>query len=502
MAQHHSLGEPNHVWNPLPEDTSDNPCHPIPWRQDRPPGAGASFFYFAPTTSLVSVPLASVDVPFVFQEVTVDFQEVTLQGQLTYRVADPVKLSQLMDYSIDAQGRHVSDDPTRLNERLIQLAQVGAHEFTQRERLEQLLTRCAELGAEVLQGLRALEVAGMLGLEILSLTIASAKPTPEMSKAMQADTREQLLLLRGPGGLRARNTAIELERQLKENELNTERAVEEKRREVRQAQMEADVAIEQQRAELVDRQVANNRKLAEAHNEALQATLDAMKSVDWKTLTVAMGSGDARGLDCHGVPAVGRERQQDRPAGRQPRSAQEPPDRCAPRCGVTDGCFSPQHRDRYDPHTHAGFGCAMGNERRLHGSGLKRPFAHRAQRAETVDAVTLAEADFDLYETENTRYVRTIEQLRDGLEEGFPVTILQRQYLSNYDFRNAVVVIVVGPDGLVANTAKYVGDLPIVGVNPDPLRHDGVLLPFGVEQVPRAVKAVLEQRADPLGNDG
>ena len=65
---------------------------------------GASFFYFAPTTSLVSVPLASVDVPFVFQEVTADFQEVTLQGQLTYRVADPVKLSQLMDYTIDAAG--------------------------------------------------------------------------------------------------------------------------------------------------------------------------------------------------------------------------------------------------------------------------------------------------------------------------------------------------------------------------------------------------------------
>lgn len=126
---------------------------------------------------------------------------------------------------------------------------------------------------------------------------------------------------------------------------------------------------------------------------------------------------------------------------------------------------------------------------------LKQAIAHRAQRAETTDAVTLAEADFDLYETENTRYVQTIEQLRDDLEAGFPVTILQRQYLANYDFRNAVVVIVVGPDGLVANTAKYVGNLPIVGVNPDPARNDGVLLPFRVEQVPRAVKAVLEQRA-------
>jgi regulator of protease activity HflC (stomatin/prohibitin superfamily) len=211
-------------------------------------------------------------------------------------VADPVKLSQLMDYTIDGRGRYASEDPTKLNDRLIQLAQVGAHEYTQRERLEVLLTRCAELGAEVLQGLRTSEVTGMLGLEILSLTIASAKPTPEMAKAMQADAREQLLLRADQAVYSRRNTAIELERQLKENELNTERAVEEKRREVRQVQMEADVAIEQQRAALVDQQVANNRKLAEAQNEALQATLEAMKNVDWKTLTAAMGSGNARGL--------------------------------------------------------------------------------------------------------------------------------------------------------------------------------------------------------------
>ena len=255
-----------------------------------------SFFYFAPTTTLVSVPLASVDVPFVFQEVTADFQEVTLQGQLTYRVADPMKLSQLMDYTIDARGHYVSDDPTKLNDRLIQLAQVGAHEFTQRERLEKLLTQCAEVGADVLQGLRASEITTMLGLEILSLSISSAKPTPEMAKAMQADAREQLLVRADQAVYARRNTAIELERQLKENELNTERAVEEKRREVRQAQMQADVAIEQQRAELVDQQVANNRKLAEAQNEALRATLEAMKDVDWKTLSAAMGSGDARGL--------------------------------------------------------------------------------------------------------------------------------------------------------------------------------------------------------------
>ena len=148
----------------------------------------------------------------------------------------------------------------------------------------------------------------MLGLEILSLSISSAKPTPEMAKAMQADAREQLLMRADQAVYARRNTAIELERQLKENELNTERAVEEKRREVRQAQMQADVAIEQQRAELVDQQVANNRKLAEAQNEALRATLDAMKSVDWKTLSAAMGVRRRPRADCHGLPAAGRER--------------------------------------------------------------------------------------------------------------------------------------------------------------------------------------------------
>ncbi len=39
-------------------------------------GAGLSFFFFAPTASLVLVPVGSVDVPFIFEEVTADFQQV------------------------------------------------------------------------------------------------------------------------------------------------------------------------------------------------------------------------------------------------------------------------------------------------------------------------------------------------------------------------------------------------------------------------------------------
>lgn len=67
-------------------------------------GAGLSFFYYAPTSTIVTVPLASADAPFAFQESTADFQSVAIQGQLTYRVADPKRLASLLDFSVGALG--------------------------------------------------------------------------------------------------------------------------------------------------------------------------------------------------------------------------------------------------------------------------------------------------------------------------------------------------------------------------------------------------------------
>ena len=67
-------------------------------------GAGLSFFYWEPTSTLVLVPLSSADVPFAFQESTADFQTITVQGQLTWRVADAKKLAALLDYSVNRAG--------------------------------------------------------------------------------------------------------------------------------------------------------------------------------------------------------------------------------------------------------------------------------------------------------------------------------------------------------------------------------------------------------------
>lgn len=121
-------------------------------------------------------------------------------------------------------------------------------------------------------------------------------------------------------------------------------------------------------------------------------------------------------------------------------------------------------------------------------------------RSQTIESQTLAEqtvaeeANFKLYEAESDNYEQIIKRLRNELDFGPPVTVVERQFLANYDFRNAVVVVVVGHDGLVANTAKYVGNLPIIGVNPDPARNDGVLLPVTVDDCRRVVADTLKNQ--------
>lgn len=103
--------------------------------------------------------------------------------------------------------------------------------------------------------------------------------------------------------------------------------------------------------------------------------------------------------------------------------------------------------------------------------------------------------DFTEYEDEDQTYQRALDEVDRQVQVGLPVRKLDRSYLSTFDFGLATVVVVVGQDGLVANTAKYVGDLPIIAVNPDPDRIDGVLLPFRVDQLGGVLHRVLAKRA-------
>src|SRR5919109_2872848 len=133
-------------------------------------GAGLSFVYYAPTSTIVAIPMASADVPFVFQEATADFQSVTIQGQLTYRVADPKRLASLLDFSIDRHHTYYSEDPRKLPERLIHILQTLTRTITQRLVLKETLVSSDAIVVEALAKLRTSEAVSVLGVEILSLS--------------------------------------------------------------------------------------------------------------------------------------------------------------------------------------------------------------------------------------------------------------------------------------------------------------------------------------------
>ena len=106
-----------------------------------------------------------------------------------------------------------------------------------------------------------------------------------------------------------------------------------------------------------------------------------------------------------------------------------------------------------------------------------------------------AGGDFGDYEREHDTYHTAFDRIRRDLEFGIPRQILDRALVPTYTFTAQDLVVTLGQDGLVANVAKYAGAQPIVGVNPDPERFDGVLLPFLPADAKLAAAGVLEGRA-------
>ena len=106
-----------------------------------------------------------------------------------------------------------------------------------------------------------------------------------------------------------------------------------------------------------------------------------------------------------------------------------------------------------------------------------------------------AGGDFGEYEREHDAYQRALERVRREVEFGLPRQFLDRGLLPTYTFGPVDLVVTLGQDGLVANSAKYAGTQPIIGVNPDPARFDGILLPFTPAEARVAVAKVLEGHA-------
>ncbi|HCA58500.1 MAG TPA: membrane protease subunit, stomatin/prohibitin [Blastocatellia bacterium] len=275
-------------------------------------GRGLAFYYFEPNSSIVAIPIGSNDLPFIFSETTNDYQDISIQGQITYRIDDPNKLSELLDFTVDARAAYKKNDLEKLHQRIINEAQAATSSFVHSLGLKESLRSARLIESEITSGLRSSRAISLLGIEIVSVNVTGVRATPEMARALETETREKLSQDADQAIYERRNFAVEQERKIKESELNTEIAVEIKKREIDEKKMEAevqraennrrlremriqaDIAVEQQRDELIEQRAQNERKEAETKGYVLETTLKPFKGVDWKTLTALNNNADPR----------------------------------------------------------------------------------------------------------------------------------------------------------------------------------------------------------------
>lgn len=103
--------------------------------------------------------------------------------------------------------------------------------------------------------------------------------------------------------------------------------------------------------------------------------------------------------------------------------------------------------------------------------------------------------DIQDYLDEHDRYRLVLQQAELALRAEGRFQLLERSLLPSYQFNPADIIVVIGQDGLVANTLKYLQGQPVIAVNPDPSRWDGRLLPFKIEELKPIVQQVVGKAA-------
>ena len=273
-------------------------------------GVGESFFYFAPLSTIVRVPVATMDAPFMLELVTADFQTVTVQGQVGYRISDVDRIAALLDFSMSTNGHtYASDDPERLQNRIVTVTEIAIQQFLQSHSLKEVLNVSVAIANSVHKELGNLPELAALGVEINGVAIQAVKPTPDIARALEAEAREANLKAADDAVYHRRIAGVENEQSIRQKELETEVAVQEKQKQIEEAKMDtktsvammqselktqqitADIELEGKRKELVANQTENMRTTAEAESFRLDSIMGVFKNVDPKTIQFLASAG-------------------------------------------------------------------------------------------------------------------------------------------------------------------------------------------------------------------
>jgi hypothetical protein len=216
----------------------------------------------------------------------------------------------MLNFSVKPDGKtYESDDPQKLAPRVVAAIEVLVQRIVQELKLTEAILGAARMAENILAGLKRNAEIVALGVEILGVSVLKVKPTPETARALEARAREAILREADEAIYERRKFAVENERIIKQSELDTEVAVEQKKRTIRETQMEAeasvrrkkhelskadmeaDISLEDRRQAFVKINAENIRTLAEAEAHRVAAVVRSLQSADPRVIQAIAATG-------------------------------------------------------------------------------------------------------------------------------------------------------------------------------------------------------------------
>ena len=251
-------------------------------------GVGLSFFCNTLNTGMSVVPTVSFDTFFAFDDVlTSDFQGINIQGDISYIIRDYEKVAGMIDFSYTGESGYEekkAEAKQVMGKRITNLAKTSASKFVNARDVKTVIHAQEELAAFLSEEMTSNEAITDLGLDVVTVSILAVSPSVETKRALEAATREQILQQQDEAIYKRRNAAIEQERIVKENELNTEIKVAEKKHENEMLQQKN--ALEE-----VELESKVTKEKADARAYANEVVLKAMEAVDKDILLAILLSG-------------------------------------------------------------------------------------------------------------------------------------------------------------------------------------------------------------------
>ncbi len=292
-------------------------------------GIGLSFFYNTMNTSMLVLPTTAFDASFAFDEImTADFQGINVQGDISYTIVDYKKAVQMVDFSYKGSQKEYQNvlaaAKQKMAKRIMNLAKVYITKFISTRTIREAIVAEDILAENLRKCMKEDETIRDFGLEIISVSILGIAARADTRKALEAATREEILKQQDDAIYNRRNAAIEQERIVKENELNTEIKVAEKEKEKREKEMETrrlvqekqaemdakkienDIRLEEENRKLVDLQTENEKKKSDAKAYDSEVLLRTFAGVDTEVVKALATSGmDSKALIAKAFVEIG-----------------------------------------------------------------------------------------------------------------------------------------------------------------------------------------------------